>query len=107
MLALSVLVAPAHLAMAQQATTVRLAPVAGSGVSGTATIAARERSATVTVEVSGLAPGASHAVRLHAGSCAQPSASGGQLGTLVADSGGQAMFTTKHATASAGALPWT
>ncbi len=105
MLALSVLVAPAHLAMAQQATTVRLAPVAGSGVSGTATIAARERSAIVTVEVSGLAPGASHAVRLHAGSCAQPSASGGHLGTLVADSSGQAMLTTEHATASAGGSP--
>ena len=104
-LALSLLVTPAHLTVAQQAATVRLAPVAGSGVSGTATIAARDTAATVTVEVSGLAPGASHSVRLHAGSCAQPSASGGQLGTLVADSGGRATLTTEHATGSAGGTP--
>src|SRR3712207_4832751 len=102
-LALSVLVAPTYLA--QQAATMRLVPVAGSGVSGTVTITARERAATVTVAVSGLAPGASHPVRLHAGTCTQPSASSGQLGTLIADSGGRAMLTTEHATTSAGGAP--
>jgi hypothetical protein len=103
-LALSVLLAPAHLTVAQQAATVRLAPVAGSGVSGMVTIATRERAVTVTVAVSGLAPGANHLVRLHAGSCTQPSAGFGQLGTLVADSDGRATLTTEHATASAGGV---
>jgi hypothetical protein len=79
--------------------TVQLAPVGGSGVSGTAVVTAAGDVAhapsiydatRVELQVSGLAPGASAQASLHTGTCVAPSASAATLPSLTADSAGRA-----------------
>jgi hypothetical protein len=106
LLALLMLLAPPP-ALAQQPLTVRLDPIDGSGVRGTATISARDDVATLMLAVSSLAPGSRHLVHLHTGTCAQPSASAGLRGTLVADTNGRATLTATRATMSATGAPVT
>ncbi|MDP8922730.1 MAG: hypothetical protein M3O34_07620 [Chloroflexota bacterium] len=77
-------------ASAQQSVTARLEPMAGSGASGTATLTAQDGGSRVSFDIVGLAPGASYPAQLHAGTCAQLSASFTSLGTLVADPTGRA-----------------
>ena len=52
-----------------------LRPSGGSGVSGSALVAAKNDGTRVTVTLYGLAPKAAVRATLHAGSCAKPSAS--------------------------------
>jgi uncharacterized protein len=73
--------------------TVQLASVAGAGVSGQATLTSTAGDTQVTLDVAGLTPGQPYTSQLHAGNCAQPSASFTDLPQLAADAVG-------HATAS-------
>src|SRR5713101_4969699 len=75
--------------MAQEAVTVRLDPVGGSGVSGTATLSARD-GAMVALDIKGLALGAAARGTMQAGTCAMPSASFATLPDLKADATGRA-----------------
>lgn len=107
MLALTLLLTLTGPAIAQEPVTVRLDPVAGSGVGGTATIEARDDAAAVTLDVAGLPLGASAQAIFRAGTCDRPSASFGLLGTLTADATGRARLTTTTARASATGVPVT
>ncbi len=79
-----------------------LAPPGPPGVSGHATVtSAGPDRAVVTVEMNGLTAGPSYVVHLHAGTCANPSASFGVLGTLVPDATGKATLTASSALISA------
>jgi LPXTG-motif cell wall-anchored protein len=98
-LAVAALLAAAWPALAQQAVTARLSPQGGSGVGGTATLAAAgdvahaprlDDATRVVLEVSGLPPGASAQGSLHAGTCAAPGASAALLPGLTADATGRA-----------------
>jgi hypothetical protein len=62
-----------------------LAPLTGSRVSGTATLAAVGSATRITWTVSGMMPGSSLRTSLHAGTCVLPSASFRYLATLTAD----------------------
>lgn len=81
------------LGLAQEAVTVRLDPVGGSGVSGTATLTAAGEGTTVELEVEGLAPGTAAQAAMQANTCAMPSASFAALPELQADATGRAMAT--------------
>ena len=61
--------------LAQETVSVQIAPVAGSGVSGAATLPGVAATTTVSFEVSGVPPGAGVRSTLHSGACATPSAS--------------------------------
>jgi plastocyanin len=63
-----------------------LAAVLGSGVTGQATVSQSGGTTTVSVTLSGLAPGSAHAGHIHRGSCAGPILF--PLGTITADSSG-------------------
>jgi hypothetical protein len=76
--------------MAQEQVTVQLAPVAGSGVSGTAILTAAGDGTQVALDVEGLAPGATARATMQAGTCAMPSASFAALPDLTADAAGRA-----------------
>ena len=85
---------------AQQSATAHLEPLAGSGASGTATLTAQGGGTVASLDVAGLIPGGSYAARLHAGSCAQPSASFTPLGTLVPDATGRASASGRSCSAA-------
>ena len=53
------------------------------------------------LDLAGLSTGSRYVARLHAGTCALPSASAGLLGTLVPDAGGRAQLLTSEVTFSA------
>ena len=73
------------------ATTVRLDSVSGSMASGVVTLEALlEGETRFAAQVSGLTPGATYAIRLHAGIRTLPSASFTSLATLTADQFGRA-----------------
>jgi hypothetical protein len=94
-------------AAAQQTITVQIGPVSGSGASGTATITAAGDVATLAVQAAGLTAGASYPVTLHAGTCATPGASAGQLGTLQPDASGRAQLSATTVRAGATGAPLT
>jgi hypothetical protein len=76
--------------MAQEEVMVRLEPVGGSGVSGTATLTAAGDGTLVALDVEGLAPGTAARGTMQAGTCAMPSASFAALPELKADAAGRA-----------------
>jgi hypothetical protein len=78
------------LVIAQEAVTVRLDPVDGSGVSGTATLTAAGEGTQVELDVQGLAPGAAARANMQANTCAMPSASFAALPELQADAASRA-----------------
>ncbi|MGH2355240.1 MAG: hypothetical protein ACRDJN_26825, partial [Chloroflexota bacterium] len=89
-------------AAAQAALTAPLAPIGGSSVQGSATIAEQaDGGALLSIDLAGLSPGAAYRVQLHAGTCALPSASAGLLGTVMPDAAGEAHLRTDTAVASA------
>ncbi len=94
---------PAQPAVPQKALVdVTLAPVAPAEARGTATISEKPGSpALLALYLEGLPAGANAIVRLHAGTCAAPSASNGLLGKLVADSSGDARLLAKQVQFSA------
>ena len=87
------LLLPPGIVTAQQAVTVWLHSVGESGVSGTATLTAAGDGTDVSIEVTGLAPGANARATMHAGTCATPSASFAALPELNADATGKATAT--------------
>jgi hypothetical protein len=66
----------------------------GSRAIGTGHIEKATGSFTVTIKVSGLAPGSSHISNIHAGRCAQPGGIAYALSQVIADSSGTATATT-------------
>jgi hypothetical protein len=78
------------LVMAQEAVTVQLDSIAGSGVSGTATLTAAGEGTLVTLDIQGLAPGATAQGAMQANTCDMPSASFAALPELTADGSGRA-----------------
>jgi hypothetical protein len=81
------------MSIAQEAVTVQLDPVGKSKVSGTATLTAAGEGTDVTLDVTGLAPGADARATMHANTCAMPSASFAALPDLKADAAGRATAT--------------
>ena len=81
------------LVMAQETVTVQLDPMAGSGVSGTATLTAAGEGTQVTLDVQGLAPNTTAQATMQANTCDLPSASFATLPDLTADGSGQATAT--------------
>jgi plastocyanin len=69
-----------------------LSPQAGSGVTGEATLSQADGATTVTVTLSGLAPGSAHAGHIHSGACSGPILY--PLATIRADSTGQGGATS-------------
>src|SRR5438046_1383709 len=94
LLALALSVAPGTYIFADEPIIVRLVPanILG-GTGGIATITAQGTTATVTVDVGGLAPNNDDPIYVHAGTCAAPSASFGSLGMLRTDGGGKGSLT--------------
>jgi hypothetical protein len=93
---------PAPTAQNQPSVTVQLAPVGGSGISGTATLIAAgdfahapnlDDATRVSLTVVGLPPLATAQSSLHAGTCVAPSASAAALPSLTADGAGRATAT--------------
>jgi hypothetical protein len=70
--------------------TVTLAAAGGSGVTGTAVLSADKAGTRVSIDVRGMQANASAQVSLHAGTCAQPSASFSELPGLQAGGNGVA-----------------
>lgn len=89
---LSLLLVP-HMVLAQEMVTVQLESVDGSTVAGTATLSASEGGTNVTLDVDGLPSDAGARATLHAGTCANPSASFAALPDLQADAAGAATAT--------------
>lgn len=89
---LALLVLPG-LIMAQEAVTVQLNPMDGSGVSGTATLTAAGEGTEVTLDLQGLTPNAAAQAAMQAGTCDMPSASFAALPELTADANGTATAT--------------
>ena len=79
--------------LAQETVTVQINPVDESGVSGTAVLTADGDGTNVTLNITGLAAGAEAQVRMHANTCAMPSASFAALPDLKADATGKAAAT--------------
>ena len=78
--------------------------IGGSGVSGTLTISEKAGSTLLVLDLAGLSSGSKYVARLHAGTCALPSASAGLLGTLTADAGGKAQLLANEVTFSAAGI---
>jgi hypothetical protein len=100
LLALSLMVAPGS-AAADELVEGTLGAVGGSGVSGTLTISEKAGSTLLVLDLAGLSTGSKYVARLHAGTCALPSASAGLLGTLVPDDGGRGQLLASEVTFSA------
>jgi hypothetical protein len=81
------------LVIAQEAVTVQLNPMGGSGVSGTATLTAAGEGTLITLDIQGLAPGATAQGAMQANTCDMPSASFAALPELTADTTGRATAT--------------
>ena len=79
--------------LAQEVVTVRLGPVGGSGVSGTAMLTAVGEGTQVELDIQGLAPGTTARATMQANTCAMPSASFAALPDLAADAAGRATAT--------------
>ncbi len=79
--------------LAQEPVRVRLDPAGSSGVSGTATLTATNGGTSATLEIAGLPAGAASSAQLHAGTCAQPSASFASMPSVTADSNGRGTAT--------------
>jgi hypothetical protein len=95
------------LALAQGQVLVRLQPLAGSSVSAIAVITSSGDAATVTLDAGGLKADTTYRALLQAGTCAQPSASAGNLGELKPDAGGKATLAATEALVSASGSPVT
>lgn len=81
------------LSLAQESVTVKLDPMGGSGVSGTATLTGAGAGTQVVLDIQGLAPGATARAVMNANTCAMPSASFAALPDLTADATGRATAT--------------
>jgi hypothetical protein len=92
-LVIPVLLLGPGMVIAQEAVSVQLDPVGGSGVSGIATLTAAGEGTQVTLEVEGLTPGTSARATMQANTCAEPSASFAALPELTADASGKATAT--------------
>jgi hypothetical protein len=79
--------------IAQASVTVKLDPVGGSGVSGTATLTAMGEGTQVELDIQGLAPGTTARATMQANTCAMPSASFATLPDLTAAATGRATAT--------------
>jgi hypothetical protein len=79
--------------LAQETVTVQISPVDESVVSGTAVLTADGDGTNVTVNITGLTAGVEAQVRMHANTCAMPSASFVALPNLKADATGKATAT--------------
>lgn len=79
--------------LAQESVTVKLDPMGGSGVSGTATLTGVGEETQVVVDVQGLAPGATARATMQANTCTMPSASFATLPDLTTDATGRATAT--------------
>jgi hypothetical protein len=84
------LVGQALPASAKQVVEARLSPAKDSSVGGKATFTFPNPDTSAHVQLQGLAPGATVRITLHAGSCANPSASFVALPDVTADSKGRA-----------------
>jgi hypothetical protein len=103
-IALALVVAQSWLTPAGKTTTFPLQAPKDSSASGTVAITSglgAQDPATLSLDVAGLAPGQTYPVQLHAGTCAEPSASAGFLGNVTGDATGRATLTTTTARASA------
>jgi hypothetical protein len=82
---------------AQEAITIELAPVGGSGISGQATVQPMDGQTMVVITLQGLEPNSRHAAHVHGGSC------GGSvmypLTVVVADAEGNGTSTSMVAAA--------
>ncbi len=74
--------------------TFTMTPQNASGASGTGHIEKASGSFTITIKVTGLAPGSSHISHIHAGTCTQPGGIAYALSQVIADSSGVATATT-------------
>lgn len=77
-------------ALAESTFTVPFSPVAGSGVEGSAVLTAAGEGTDISLDITGLTPGAPASATLHAGTCDAPSASFAALPDLTADASGRA-----------------
>jgi len=93
LVALTLVLVPGMVIMAQEAIIVQLDPVGESEVSGTATLTAAGNGTNVVLDIEGLAPGANAQATMHANTCALPSASFTPLPALNADATGRATAT--------------
>jgi hypothetical protein len=90
---------------AEEAIAVPLRPTGDALVEGMVLIHTQDELATVTIEMSGLEPGAGFLARLHGGSCEAASAGFGHLGTVTADSEGRATLSASDLQMSASGAP--
>jgi hypothetical protein len=74
--------------------TIKLKPVGGAGVSGTATMGARGSGTHAVLALRGLAANGSVRALLHAGTCRRPSASFASIGSASANAGGVARWSS-------------
>jgi len=68
-----------------------------SGVAGTGEVVKSASSFTVTIKLTGLAPGSMHVSHIHLGSCAKPGGIKYALQEVIADSSGKATTTSSVA----------
>jgi CHRD domain len=71
-----------------------MVPQNGSHVAGAGQVEKGTGSFTVTIRLTGLAPGSSHVSHVHAGSCAAPGGIAFALQEVIADSSGSATATS-------------
>jgi hypothetical protein len=76
--------------MAQSTFTVPISAVGNSGVGGSAVLTATGGGTSISLDIEGLAAGASAQASLHAGTCEMPGASAAALPALTADTSGKA-----------------
>lgn len=92
--------APAVTETAEMPTTVTLAAVGESGVSGEAILTPSAGQTEVTVTLTGLEPSSTHPGHIHLGSCAAPGAVVVPLSEITADSTGSGTMTATAAIAT-------
>lgn len=86
--------APAPANMGAMATTVTLAAVGGSAVSGEATLTPAGAQSEVSVTLTGLEAGSTHPGHIHQGTCAAPGSVVAPLSEITADASGSGTMTT-------------
>ncbi|MDQ5825950.1 MAG: hypothetical protein M3441_17280 [Chloroflexota bacterium] len=77
-------------ALAENTFTVPFSALGNSGVEGSAVLTAAGEGTDISLDITGLTPGASASATLHAGTCEAPSASLATLPALTADASGKA-----------------
>ena len=89
--------APADMGATAMATTVPMAAVGESGVSGEAILTPAGAATEVSVTLNGLEPGSTHPGHIHQGSCASPGSVVVPLSEITADASGSGTMTTSAA----------